>query len=135
MFSDLGRQAMEYLRDAQQRSVLYLDVMRQSGDQYVEHASQGKPPVLVFEHELIVDGRQLPDPVNYALLRIVPPEDMPTNPDARPFVIIDPRAGHGPGVAGSKVHSEVGVALAAGHPCYFVTFGPDPEPNQSITAS
>ncbi|GAA5083768.1 MULTISPECIES: DUF3141 domain-containing protein [Paenalcaligenes] len=132
MFSDLGRQAMEYLRDAQQRSVLYLDVMRQSGDQYVEHASQGKPPVLVFEHELIVDGRQLPDPVNYALLRIVPPEDMPTNPDARPFVIIDPRAGHGPGVAGSKVHSEVGVALAAGHPCYFVTFGPDPEPNQSI---
>lgn len=132
MFSSLGRQAMDYMRDAQQRSILYLDVMRQSGDQYVEHVSQGKPPVLVFDHELIVDGRELPNPVNYALLRIVPPVDMPTNPEARPFVIIDPRAGHGPGVAGSKIHSEVGVALAAGHPCYFVTFGPYPEPNQSI---
>lgn len=132
MFNDLGRQALEYMFDAQQRAILYLDVMRQSGDQYVEHVSQGKPPVLVFEHELIVDGRLLPDPVNYALLRIVPPANMPTDPAARPFVIIDPRAGHGPGVAGSKIHSEVGVALAAGHPCYFVTFGPDPEPDQSI---
>ena len=132
MFSNLGQQALEYIRDAQQRSVLYWDVMRQSGDQYVEHVSQGKPPVLVFDHELIVDGRELEDPVNYGLLRIIPPADMPTDPDARPFVIIDPRAGHGPGVAGSKIHSEVGVALAAGHPCYFVTFAPDPEPNQSI---
>lgn len=132
MFSDLGRQALEYMRDAQQRSILYLDVMRQSGDQYVAHVSEGKPPVLVFDHELVVDGRKLPDPVNYGLLRILPPADMPTDPEARPFVIIDPRAGHGPGVAGSKLHSEVGVALAAGHPCYFVTFGPDPEPGQSI---
>lgn len=132
MFSDLGRQAMDYIHDAQQRSILYLDAMRQSGDQYVEHVSQGKPPVLVFDHELIADGRELPNPVNYALLRIVPPADMPTNLEARPFVIIDPRAGHGPGVAGSKIHSEVGVALAAGHPCYFVTFGPYPEADQSI---
>lgn len=132
MFNDLGQQALEYMRDAQQRSILYLDAMRQSGDQYVEHVSEGKPPVLIFDHELIVDGRDLPDPVNYGLLRILPPVDMPTNHEARPFVIIDPRAGHGPGVAGSKLHSEIGVALAAGHPCYFVTFGPDPEPNQSI---
>lgn len=43
MFSDLGRQAMDYIHDAQQRSILYLDAMRQSGDQYVEHVSQGKP--------------------------------------------------------------------------------------------
>ena len=132
MFNHVGQQAMEYIRDAQQRGILYMDVMRQSGDQYVEHANEGKPPVLVFDHEMIVDGRDLPNPVNYGLLRIVPPADMPTNPDARPFVIIDPRAGHGPGVAGSKVHSEIGVALAAGHPCYFVTFGPEPEPEQSI---
>lgn len=132
MFSNIGYQAMEYIRDAQQRGILYLDVMRQGGDQYLEHVREGKPPVLVFKHEMIVDGRDLPDPVNYGLLRILPPADMPTDPKARPFVIIDPRAGHGPGVAGSKVHSEIGVALAAGHPCYFVTFGPDPEPDQSI---
>ena len=80
MFNQIGLQAMEYLRDAQERSILFMDVMRQRGDQYVEHARAGKPPVLVFDHELIVDGRELPNPVNYALLRIVPPADMPTNP-------------------------------------------------------
>lgn len=132
MYSSLGQQALEYILDAQQRSVLFWDVLRQSGDQYLEHQHDGSPPVLVFNHEVIVDGRKLPEPVNYGLLRIIPPADMPTDPKARPFIIIDPRAGHGPGVAGSKIHSEIGVALAAGHPCYFVTFAPYPEPKQNI---
>ena len=47
---------------------------------------------------------------------------------SRPFVIIDPRAGHGPGIGGFKEDSEVGVALRAGHPVYFVIFYPEPEP-------
>lgn len=132
MYSSLGQQALEYIQDAQQRSVLFWDVLRQSGDQYLDHAQAGSPPVLVFDHEVIVDGRELSEPVNYGLLRIIPPADMPTDVTARPFIIIDPRAGHGPGVAGSKIHSEIGVALAAGHPCYFVTFAPYPEPNQNL---
>lgn len=132
MFSELGRQALDYILDTQQRSLMYWDVMRQSSDQYIEHISDDSPPVLAFEHELIVDGLELPDPVNYGLLRIVPSNQSPTDLTKRPFVIIDPRAGHGPGVAGSKIHSEVGLALERGHACYFVTFGPYPERNQSI---
>ena len=132
MWTELGRQALDYMLDVQQRSWLYLDVMRQASDQYIQHTSAGSPPVLAFEHELVVDGRDLPQPVNYGLLRISAPAHSPTDPTKRPFVIIDPRAGHGPGVAGSKVHSEVGLALERGHACYFVTFAPYPEPEQSI---
>ena len=34
-----------------------------------------------------------------------------TDPNKRPFVVIDPRAGHGPGIGGFKMDSEVGIAL------------------------
>ena len=37
----------------------------------------GKPPVLVFDYEMVLDGRRLERPVNYALVRILPPEGMP----------------------------------------------------------
>ena len=50
----------------------------------------------------------------------------------RPFVVIDPRAGHGPGIGGFKAESEVGVILAAGHPCYFIGFTPEPESGQTL---
>jgi len=41
-------------------------------------------------------------------------------------VIIDPRAGHGPDIGGFKDDSQVGVALRAGHPVYFVIFFREP---------
>jgi hypothetical protein len=54
--------------------------------------------VLIFDYETVVDGRKLTRPVNYALVRITVPSDMPPSNDAlRPFLIIDPRAGHGAG--------------------------------------
>src|SRR5690625_448252 len=134
MSANLFEQFSDYWLDAQQRSALFLDVLRQRGDQFIEHSSEGKPPVLVFEHEIVLDGRTLPQPVNYSLLRIIPSAAHPADPTAKPFVIIDPRAGHGPGVAGSKLCSEIGVVLAAGHPCYFVTFGPEPCEGQTIEA-
>jgi pimeloyl-ACP methyl ester carboxylesterase/tellurite resistance protein len=58
----------------------------------------------------------------------------PQHPDQknRPIVIIDPRAGHGPGIGGSKRDSEVGMALNNGHPVYFVIFYTDPLPGQTI---
>ena len=65
--------AMEYWTDAFQRGVLLWDVMRQRGNQYREHLSQTAPHVLEYEAELVVDGRTLERPVNYALVRIVPP--------------------------------------------------------------
>jgi len=47
-------------------------------------------------------------------------------------VIIDPRAGHGPGIGGFKDDSRVGVALRGGHPVYFVIFFPEPQPGQTL---
>ena len=82
--------------------------------------------------ELVVDGRNLDRPVNYALTRIVPPEGIEIEPTRRPFVVVDPRAGHGPGIGGFKADSEIGVALKAGHPCYFIGFLPEPMPGQTI---
>jgi uncharacterized protein DUF3141 len=124
--------AMEYMVDAAQRSVLFWDVMRQRGNQYREHMAETAPHVLDYEVELVIDGRTLERPVNYALVRVVPPPGVKLDPARRPFVIVDPRAGHGPGIGGFKADSEIGVAFKAGHPCYFIGFLPDPMPGQTI---
>jgi pimeloyl-ACP methyl ester carboxylesterase len=122
----------EYLVDAAQRSVLFLDVMRRRGNQFHEYLAKTAPHVLDFEVELIVDGRTLQRPVNYALVRIVPPRAVRLDPTLRPFVVVDPRAGHGPGIGGFKADSEIGVAFKAGYPCYFIGFLPEPMPGQTI---
>jgi pimeloyl-ACP methyl ester carboxylesterase len=124
--------AVEYMVDAGQRSVLFLDIMRQRGDQYREHVAQTAPHVLQYAAELIMDGRKLDEPVNYALVRIIPPKDVEIDLKRRPFVVVDPRAGHGPGIGGFKADSEIGVAMKAGHPCYFIGFLPEPMPGQTI---
>jgi pimeloyl-ACP methyl ester carboxylesterase len=130
--SGLIASGMEYMVDAGQRSMLFLDVMRQRGDQYREHMAQTAPHVLQFSAELIIDGRKLDEPVNYALVRIIPPEGVEIDMERRPFIVVDPRAGHGPGIGGFKADSEIGVAMKAGHPCYFIGFLPEPMPGQTI---
>ncbi len=122
----------DYWADAFQRTALFLDVMRARGERYTAHAAKPAPHVLKFKAELVKDGRQLPRPVNYVLARIVPLHDFPLDPRKRPFVIVDPRAGHGPGIGGFKADSEIGVAMKAGHPCYFIGFLPDPVDGQTI---
>src|SRR5437588_3908235 len=124
--------AVEYWLDAWQRSILLLDVLRQRGNNSIEHNARQAPNVLSFEAELVLDGRSLPRPVNYGLVRIVPPKGASIDPVKRPFIVFDPRAGHGPGIGGMKHDSEIGVALKAGHPCYFVGFLPDPVPSQTV---
>ena len=124
--------ALEYAIDTWQRNVLYADVMRQRGNQYQRHMSKQAPNVLSMKAEVVLDGRSLERPVNYILTRITPPKSMPIDPIKRPFVVVDPRAGHGPGIAGFKPESEIGVALEAGHPCYFIGFLPRPEPDQGV---
>src|SRR5437868_9383273 len=111
--------AMDYMIDAAQRTVLFWDVMRQRGNQYREHLAETVPHVLSYEAELIIDGRTLKRPVNYGLVRIVPPEGVTIDPRRRPFVIVDPRAGHGPGIGGFQADRDGGVLLKAGQPCYF----------------
>jgi len=131
-FFELTNSAVEYWVDAWQRAFLLLDVLRQRGNNCVEHNAGEAPHVLNFDVDLVLDGRLLPRPVNYALVRIIPPKGASIDPNKRPFVVFDPRAGHGPGIGGMKHDSEIGVALAAGHPCYFVGFLPDPVPGQTI---
>lgn len=124
--------AVEYWVDAAQRSVLFWDVMRQRGNQYLTHAADPTPHVLSYEFEVILDGRTLERPCNYMLVRIVPPEGVTVDPDKRPFVVVDPRAGHGPGIGGMKPESQIGRALRAGHPCYFIGFLPVPVAGQTL---
>jgi pimeloyl-ACP methyl ester carboxylesterase len=124
--------AFEYMADAAQRSVLFFDVMRQRGTQYREHLAETVPHVLDYKAELVMDGRTLKRPVNYLLVRIIPPAGVEIDLTRRPFVVVDPRAGHGPGIGGFKADSEIGVAMKAGHPCYFVGFMPEPMPGQTI---
>jgi hypothetical protein len=124
---------MNAVLDPAERTILFLDTLRRRGNTYLEHIEAGAPALLKFGHELILDGRELARPCNYALLRVQPPPGVPAAPpSARPVVVVDPRAGHGPGIGGFKEDSEVGVALRAGHPVYFVTFRPQPEDGQTL---
>lgn len=123
----------EYLRDAGERAVLTADTLRKRGDIFLAHEAADCPPVLIYDYELVMDGRDQPYPCNYMLLRILPPEGVTIDETRRPYVIIDPRAGHGPGIGGFKTDSQVGVALAAGHPVYFVAFRSRPEPGQYLS--
>jgi hypothetical protein len=122
----------EYWVDAWQRSILTLDALRERGNTALERSAKTAPHVLSFEFEVVRDGRTLPKPVNYALVRIVPPARTAIDTRKSPFIVVDPRAGHGPGIGGMKQDSEIGVAMAAGHPCYFVGFLPEPVPGQTI---
>jgi pimeloyl-ACP methyl ester carboxylesterase len=129
----MGADAIEYWTDACQRTLLFWDVLRERGNQYIEHEESGKPPVLVFDYQIVLDARRFDRPANYALAAIEPPKGCPPiDPTQRPFVVIDPRAGHGPGIGGFKMDSEIGIALRAGHPCYFVMFFPQPVKDQTI---
>ncbi|WP_035277665.1 DUF3141 domain-containing protein [Desulforegula conservatrix] len=144
--------AYEYCVDTMQRSLIFMDVMRKRGNTYLEHLKQGQPPVLTFDYEMIMDGRELETPVNYSLVKIIdkrsPEHDVIKIKDrrhgvtrrqisaisskARPIVIIDPRAGHGPGIGGSKRDSEIGIALSEGRPVYFILFYTKPMPGQTL---
>ena len=122
----------EYMTDAVQRTILFWDVLRQRSDQYYAQKEKAVPNVLSFDAELVLDARTFKRPANYLLVRVKPPEGVVIDPKKRPFVVVDPRAGHGPGIGGFKADSELGMAMRAGHPSYFVGFTPDPMPGQTI---
>ncbi|MBE9607931.1 DUF3141 domain-containing protein [Chitinilyticum piscinae] len=129
----LFESGLDYLRDTAERQLLFWDVLRQRGDQFLAHEAAGKPPVLHFAYEIVLDARSFARPANYALARIIPPAGSASvDPTRRPYVIIDPRAGHGPGIGGFKQDSEIGMALKDAHPVYAVIFFPRPEPGQTL---
>jgi pimeloyl-ACP methyl ester carboxylesterase len=122
----------EYARDFWQRSVLFLDILRQRGNQREEMLAHAVASVLIYDSELVMRGDELPHPVNYSLLRIIPPEGAEIDDRKRPVFIIDPRAGQGPGIGGFKQLSEIGDAFKAGHPVYFAGFTASPVEGQRV---
>ena len=91
-----------------------------------------RPPVLFYESRT---GARRADPA--APGQLSASEDrsaagVQTFDWKRPYLIIDPRAGHGAGIGGFKSDSQVGVALHDGHPVYFLVFRPHPEPGQTL---
>jgi hypothetical protein len=122
----------EYMVDAFQRNVLFLDLLRQRGNEEIEITSRPMATVLRFDYEALMSGLSLPRPINYALYRIMPLPGVAIDPRKRPVVVVDPRAGQGPGIGGFKTESEIGDALNAGHPVYFIGFGATPAPGQQF---
>jgi pimeloyl-ACP methyl ester carboxylesterase len=122
----------EYVRDFWQRSVLFLDILRERGNQHERMLAHGVTSVLTYDSELVMRGDELRHPVNYSLLRIIPPDGVEIDDRKRPVFVIDPRAGQGPGIGGFKQSSEIGDAFKAGHPVYFAGFTALPVEGQRI---
>jgi hypothetical protein len=55
--------ALEYLVDAGQRNIVFMDVMRRRGEQYREHLTETAPHVLNQDIELIADARKMDGPL------------------------------------------------------------------------
>jgi hypothetical protein len=127
---------LAYQRDVLERTILFFDTLRKRANAMLEHERAGLPPVLNFKYEMLLDARQFEQPANYALLKITEVGDECwddcVDPAKPPVIILDPRAGHGPGIGGFKHESEVGIALHVGHPVYFVVFFPEPCPGQTL---
>lgn len=149
LWADWQSNSREYVIDSIQRSIIFTDILRKRGNGYIKHIRSGQPPVLTFNYELILNAKNFKHPANYALVRIsdrrkkeekLPdsmnrrnaPKEMQDRPK-RPIVIMDPRAGHGPGIGGSKRDSEIGMALEHGHPVYFIIFYSEPIPGQMLS--
>src|SRR3990167_1648963 len=126
----------DYLIDAAQRNILFWDALRQRANNMLEHERQGLPALLKFKYEAVADAAEYDPPANYKLLKILEIDDVCLDdcldPEKPPLMVIDPRAGHGPGIGGFKKDSEVGIALHEGYPVYFVVFAPDPAPGQTL---
>jgi pimeloyl-ACP methyl ester carboxylesterase len=127
---------LAYQYDVIERGILFWDTLRQRADNLLEHERLGLPVLLDFKWELLLDARAFEKPANYALLRITEAQGCRAsdcvNEEKAPVIIVDPRAGHGPGIGGFKRESEVGMALLEGHPVYFVIFFPEPCDGQTL---
>lgn len=143
--------AAAYARDFFQRTLLFADIMRRRGNQYLDHLRRGQPPVLTFSYDTLLDGREMDPPTNYFLARIRDRRTLSESPrpdsmekrrsriagvackaSPRPIIIIDPRAGHGPGIGGAKRDSEIGMALDQGFPVYVILFSTWPVAGQTL---
>src|SRR5829696_4446574 len=98
------RDFADYAIDVGERSVLFWDTLRQRAENMMAHDRAGKPPLLDFDYEVVLDARRCERPTNYSLLRITRVGDDCLedclDSGKPPVVVVDPRAGHGPGIGG-----------------------------------
>lgn len=67
------RQSLDqYMVDSFQHGVLFVDAPCQRDDTFLQQLEEGQPPILHFDYEILLDGRQFDKPVNYARARILP---------------------------------------------------------------
>ena len=66
--SDWLQMYTAYVRDSVQRQALVFDALRKRGNVYTDHIDSGMPPVLDFQYDVIMDGKDLNPPVNYLLV-------------------------------------------------------------------
>jgi pimeloyl-ACP methyl ester carboxylesterase len=134
----LYAQWLQYCGDALWRSAATMDTLRERAENIQQHEAAGMPPLLHFEAEEVADAHAFSPPSNYRLLRITrcgsDGLERFIRADAAPVIVVDPRAGHGPGIGGFRRDSEVGMALREGHPVYFVVFDPLPVEGQTVSA-
>ncbi|OIM92710.1 hypothetical protein BLN97_20370 [Bradyrhizobium elkanii] len=60
---------LAYQQDLWERVILFWHTLRQRADNMITHERAGKPPLLDFDYEVILDARRFDRPVHYALLR------------------------------------------------------------------
>ena len=129
---EIWRDTALYATDFAQRSILFWDTLRQRGNNGSSTRRRASRRSWLSTWEMVADARGFARPATMRWCASRRRTASSIDPDERPFVIIDPRAGHGPGIGGFKQDSQVGVALKAGHPVYFVDLlpradaGPDP---------
>lgn len=127
---------LRYAVDLAQRSALVLQALVARGDLLVKDERAGLPMHLAFPFETVLDARQFDEPAGYSLLRVLPDGDacfeQCEGASERPVIFLDPRAGHGPGIGGSKRDSELGMALHRGHPTYLVAHDMQPCAGQTL---
>jgi hypothetical protein len=133
-----------YAVDAWQRSILYADVRRQRGNQYLmDRICRSRrrtycPTSLLTRSIMSGLDSDFRGQSNYGLVpRILPPAELRRCDPRRKRTVRALHRGRSarrprPGIGGFKPDSEVGAALKAGHPCYFVGFLPDPVPGQTV---
>src|SRR5271157_405711 len=98
----LADDAKAYATDAAQRGALMLDILRERADKDVAHEAAGTPPVLIYDYDVILDGKTLSRPSNKVLLRIRSPEGVEVDERKRPYMIFEPRSGLGAGIGSFK---------------------------------
>lgn len=134
----LATQWTAYWADAAFRGVATMHALQERAANAARHDAAGMPPVLHFESEPVADAHEFPSPCNYRLLKITrcgtDHLERHVRADVAPVIVVDPRAGHGPGIGGFRRDSEVGMAMREGHPVYFVVFDPEPVEGQTLGA-